>query len=80
MSNVKVFAMEDGQPTDRLNMTHYIDPYDTHGSKSTGEIGKHKPRYAVYTIVLFPVDMIYQNCQKKKKKRPPKTMFLTNIT
>ena len=37
MSNVKVFAMQDGWLAGRLagwmNMTHYIDPYDTHMDK-----------------------------------------------
>ena len=28
MSNIKIFAMQDGQPNGQLDTTHYIDPYD----------------------------------------------------
>ena len=30
MLNVKVFAKQDGRLASHTNMTHYIDPYDTH--------------------------------------------------
>ena len=30
MSNIKVFDMQDRDTADRPNMTHYINPYDTH--------------------------------------------------
>ena len=30
LSNVKVFATQDGRPVCRKDTTYYIDPFDTH--------------------------------------------------
>ena len=57
VSNVRVFATQDGRKAGRTNTTHYIDPYDTHRDQKphvyTEPFSVHISMHSMHDLGIF---------------------------